>query len=100
MACACSCGSGSIGRVLAVVGVVGLGIAGFNTLRSGCPLGTCSTSASAASAMVVPAENKTCPMTCAEKTECETKCPMSDTTTESPEHTPEETKPDSPTVSN
>lgn len=95
MTCACSCGSGSIGRVLAVVGVVGLGVAGFNTLRSGCPLGTCSTSAAAAA--VIPASNtppsSTCTATCpTASADSEAKCPMTDAA--APTTTPEASKPE------
>lgn len=36
----CACGS-SLSSVLAVVGLIGLGAAGYNTIRTGCPLGTC-----------------------------------------------------------
>lgn len=40
-------GSISISSVLAVVGLVGLGIGGFNFARTGCPLGSCGASANA-----------------------------------------------------
>ncbi len=36
----CACGS-SLSSVLSVVGLIALGAAGYNTLRTGCPLGTC-----------------------------------------------------------
>lgn len=36
MKCACS-----LTPVLAIVGLVGLGLAGYNTVRTGCPLGGC-----------------------------------------------------------
>jgi|GEM_PF-3914012 len=49
----CACGA-SLTSVLAVLGVVGLGAAGYNTIRTGCPLGTCA-APSPGEAVVTPA---------------------------------------------
>ncbi|MFZ2873374.1 MAG: hypothetical protein WAZ94_02705 [Phycisphaerales bacterium] len=48
----CACGSGLWTTIGAVVGLVAIGYGGYNVLTTGCPLGTCSESASAS---VVPA---------------------------------------------
>lgn len=40
MRCKC-CGTGLGSSVLTVVGLVGLGVAGYNTLTTGCPLARC-----------------------------------------------------------
>jgi hypothetical protein len=50
----CACGS-SLSSVLAVVGLIGLGAAGYNTIRTGCPLGTCAEPSAAATAVSTPA---------------------------------------------
>lgn len=58
MKCACS-----FTPVLAIVGLVGLGIGGFNMARSGCPLGTCSSAAtSTVTTVSAPAAGDECPM--------------------------------------
>lgn len=51
----CACGA-SLSSVVAMISLVALGAAGYNTIRTGCPLGTCvSTAASAGAAVVTPA---------------------------------------------
>ncbi|MDX2117003.1 MAG: hypothetical protein SFY96_02345 [Planctomycetota bacterium] len=51
----CACGA-SLSSVVAMLGLVGLGAAGYNTIRTGCPLGTCaSTAAATDTAVVTPA---------------------------------------------
>ncbi len=37
----CNCRSGFSTSALAIAGVIALGVAGYNTLRTGCPLGSC-----------------------------------------------------------
>lgn len=49
----CACGS-SLSSVLSVVGLIGLGVAGYNTIRTGCPLGACAEPA-VATAVTTPA---------------------------------------------
>ncbi len=64
MKCACS-----ITPVLAVLGLIGLGVGGFNMVRNGCPLGTCHSSettavvTAAAATTQAPAGDE-CPMGC------------------------------------
>lgn len=51
----CACGA-SLSSVVAMISLVALGAAGYNTIRTGCPLGTCaSAAASAGAAVVTPA---------------------------------------------
>lgn len=47
MKCGCFSGSSLITSVAAAVGIVGLGIGGFNMIRTGCPLGSCGESVAA-----------------------------------------------------
>lgn len=56
----CSCGV-SLSSVLAVVGVLGLGVAGYNVVRTGCPLGSCATTSTGAVLPASDATNKACP---------------------------------------
>lgn len=87
----CSCGV-SLSSLLAVVGVFGLGVAGFNIVKTGCPLGSCS---AAANAGVLPAstnsapcpasggchdsapggQDQACPGACTHEGECTGNCP-------------------------
>src|ERR1043165_3928343 len=60
MKCACS-----FTPVLALVGLVGLGLGGFNLMSTGCPLGHCKDKAPAQSA-VVPVANTDEVMPCCE----------------------------------
>ncbi len=65
--------------VLAIIGLVGLGVGGYNMLSTGCPLGTCD---KAETAVVTPAaattevavEKQACPLSCSgEKAEADVK---------------------------
>jgi len=52
---ACCKGSSSIAAILGVVGVVAIGIGGFNVMRTGCPLGSCESDVSAEPAITTVA---------------------------------------------
>jgi len=63
MKCACS-----FTPVLAIVGLIGLGVGGYNMLRTGCPLGTCQDSTDAVvttvAASTAETAEKACPLGC------------------------------------